>query len=66
MAKKIRIVINEDMEIHRDFEGFVGDECFREAEAIDREMEEVGIVIKERKIKKKPDTAKQVVSVGGH
>lgn len=67
MAKKITIIVDEDGEIKRDFQGFNGDDCLKEAKKIDEVMEDAGIIIENKKIRKKTqlemEKEKQVIKV---
>ena len=63
--KKIKIVIDEDGTIKRDFIGFNGNDCFKEAKEMDNEMYSAGIKVKDWKIRKKKQSEleKEVLKV---
>ena len=43
MSKKVNIIMNSDGTVGISFEGFQGDDCYRQAEAIKKRLKDLGI-----------------------
>ena len=54
MGKKIVVAIDKQGRLVTDFDGFQGEDCFAEADELQKKLEELGVKIKVETRKRKP------------
>ena len=55
MSKKVNIIIKSDGTVGISFEGFQGDDCYKQADAIRKRLKELGIDLEITAIEPTPD-----------